>query len=103
MDMIRDHLACNLRLASLNLRSNSQLLLSPARRTTLLSSRQAASKPKMKRKAFDDISKPRPKQHRVREPEPDYCDAVPQKDANGIVWPAPEEAMEKARVFIRDW
>ena len=64
---------------------------------------QKTANTKMKRKAFDEITKPKPKQQRVRPPEPDYCDATPQRDEGGIVWPAPNDAMEEARAFIRNW
>ena len=64
---------------------------------------QKAGNRKMKRKAFDEITKAKPKQQRVRPPVPDYCDATPQRDEGGIVWPATNDAMEKARAFIREW
>ena len=56
----------------------------------------------MKRKApFSDSV---PKAKRQKEPEKDYCDVETVKDSDGsIVWPAPEEAMEKARAFLREW
>lgn len=56
----------------------------------------------MKRKAAD----PRPptKSKRPREQLPDYCDVEPRRDGSGaIVWPAPEEAIEGAREFMREW
>ncbi|MCJ1477593.1 hypothetical protein MMC13_006266 [Lambiella insularis] len=55
----------------------------------------------MKRKAADSISAPKPK--RSKEPIPDYCDAQPFRDSKeGIVWPAPEKALEDARQFLRE-
>ena len=62
-----------------------------------------ASNTKMKRKAFDEIAKAKPKVQHVRAPEPDYCDVEPRKDGDEIVWPAPSDAMEKARTFIQEW
>ena len=57
---------------------------------------------KMKRKATESSKSPKAK--RAREPLPDYCDVVPQRDEQGsIVWPAPAEAIDKARGFIREW
>ena len=42
-------------------------------------------------------AKPRPK-------VPDYCDVEPERDGHGNgIWPAPEEAVEKARAFLREW
>ncbi|KAJ9503296.1 hypothetical protein LTR99_006842 [Exophiala xenobiotica] len=41
-------------------------------------------------------AKPRPK-------VPDYCDVEPKRNENGKpIWPAPEEAMEKARALIKE-
>ena len=41
---------------------------------------------------------------RQSEPEPDYCDASLQLDEDGApIWPAPVEAMEVARRFLRQW
>ena len=56
----------------------------------------------MKRKATEaNISS---KAKRVREPEPDYCDAQPQKSEDGsMIWPASMTAMEAARSFLREW
>jgi hypothetical protein len=35
---------------------------------------------------------------------PDYCDVEPKRNENGKpIWPAPEEAMEKARALIKEW
>lgn len=101
--MIRNLFACSNRTISSISRDHFHLLLSPIRGVAFIPRRRAASKLKMKRKAFDEITKSKPKQHHVQEPERDYCDAVPQKDAKGIIWPAPENAMERARSFIRDW
>lgn len=34
----------------------------------------------------------------------DYCLAEPRRDDDGeVVWPAPREAMEEAREFVREW
>lgn len=56
----------------------------------------------MKRKA--DFSVKSPAAKRQRESEPDYCDAVPRTGGNGFtIWPAPAEAMESARKFLRQW
>ncbi|KAL9098598.1 MAG: hypothetical protein Q9163_005778 [Psora crenata] len=54
----------------------------------------------MKRKAVDSAaSKPK----RQREPEPEYCDAKPQRDEDGaIIWPAPPSSMSAARDFLRE-
>ena len=56
----------------------------------------------MKRKAIEaDVAS---KAKRMKEPEPDYCDAQPQKSEDGsIIWPAPMDAMESARAFLREW
>ena len=56
----------------------------------------------MKRKAIE--SQKSSKAKRVREPEPDYCDAQTQEDGNGsIIWPAPTDAIESARSFLEEW
>ena len=35
---------------------------------------------------------------------PDYCDVEPVKDEDGsIIWPAPRQAIEEARGFLREW
>ena len=57
---------------------------------------------KMKRKLGSATSPSKPK--KVRAEVPDYCDVEVRKDARGsVVWPAPEEAMDKARDFLREW
>jgi len=56
----------------------------------------------MKRKAADSGRSAQSK--RPREQLPDYCDVEPRRDDTGaIVWPAPEEAIENAREFLREW
>lgn len=56
----------------------------------------------MKRKATGPAATPKAK--RQREPEPDYCDAKPQRAEDGsIIWPASESAIESARQFLREW
>ena len=56
----------------------------------------------MKRKATEANLSSNAK--RMREPEPDYCDAQPLKNEDGsIIWPAPMDAMESARSFLREW
>ena len=56
----------------------------------------------MKRKATE--SGPGSKTKRQREPEADYCDVATQKDEYGSpIWPAPAEAIEKARAFLTEW
>ena len=53
----------------------------------------------MKRKATDTKGLPSKRQ---KEPEPDYCDVETKKDGNGaIIWPAPAEALESARAFLK--
>ena len=57
---------------------------------------------RMKRKAVETQTPSKVK--RVRESEPDYCDASPQKDDNGsIIWPAPSVSMDSARSFLKEW
>jgi hypothetical protein len=35
---------------------------------------------------------------------PDYCDVALKHDTHGEpIWPAPQDAMEAARAFIREW
>ncbi|MCJ1322785.1 hypothetical protein MMC15_008135 [Xylographa vitiligo] len=54
----------------------------------------------MKRKATD--SSVASKSKRPKEAIPDYCDVEPRRDAQeGIIWPAPEKAMDEAREFLR--
>lgn len=56
----------------------------------------------MKRKATE--SQVSSKAKRVREAEPEYCDAACQRDENdSVIWPAPSEAMESARSFLKEW
>ncbi len=41
---------------------------------------------------------------RAKEPEPDYCDATPQKDVHEkAIWPASVDSVENARAFIQEW
>ncbi|KAL8794333.1 MAG: hypothetical protein Q9195_003160 [Heterodermia aff. obscurata] len=55
----------------------------------------------MKRKAAESQTSGKAK--RVRQTEPDYCDAQCQRDEHGsIIWPAPLDAMESARSFLKD-
>ena len=54
----------------------------------------------MKRKASGLESSPAKKQALKA---PDYCDAEPRRDENGIIWPAPSEAIEAARELIKEW
>ncbi|MCJ1391702.1 hypothetical protein MMC18_004567 [Xylographa bjoerkii] len=55
----------------------------------------------MKRKATDTSSAS--KSTRPKEAIPDYCDVEPHRDdREGIIWPAPEKAMDEAREFLRD-
>ncbi|MCJ1287370.1 hypothetical protein MMC26_006719 [Xylographa opegraphella] len=54
----------------------------------------------MKRKATDASGAVKSK--RPRESIADYCDVEPRRDVrDGIIWPAPEEAMDAARAFLR--
>ena len=56
----------------------------------------------MKRKGALSAGPPAAK--RQREFEPDYCDTSPLVDKNGTtIWPAPAEAMEVARKFLKQW
>jgi len=56
----------------------------------------------MKRKATEFHSSPGAK--RQKEPEADYCDVETVRDGQGNpIWPALGEAMEKARIFLREW
>ena len=56
----------------------------------------------MKRKALSSGSPPKAK--RQREPEKEYCDVEPRRSEIGeIIWPAPVEAIENARKFLREW
>ena len=55
----------------------------------------------MKRKASGSQISSRAK--RQRDAEPEYCDVKPEKDDNGIVWPAPVAALERARGFLKEW
>lgn len=59
----------------------------------------------MKRKAAGiQVSSVSSKAKRVREAVPEYCDAACQRDENdSIIWPAPSEAMESARSFLKEW
>ena len=53
----------------------------------------------MKRKATNAKGAPSKRQ---KEPEPDYCDLETRKDENGAdMWPAPANAIEDARAFIK--
>ena len=55
----------------------------------------------MKRKATESASA---NAKRAREAEPDYCDAQCQRDEHdSIIWPAPPDAMESARSFLKEW
>jgi hypothetical protein len=56
----------------------------------------------MKRKALS--SSPPPKSKKIREKLPEYCAVETRKAGDGsIVWPAPEQAIEAARAFLRKW
>ena len=56
----------------------------------------------MKRKATETQAYAKAK--RAKETEPDYCDAECQRDEhNSIIWPAPLDAMESARSFLKEW
>lgn len=56
----------------------------------------------MKRKATSGASSAS-KIRRLKEPEPDYCDAEPRKTEHGsIIWPAQPEAIKFARDFLRE-
>ena len=56
----------------------------------------------MKRKATDSGTDPKAKRH--KEPEADYCDVIPRKDAHGnVVWPASEQSIDRARNFLKEW
>lgn len=56
----------------------------------------------MKRKATEPQGSSKAK--RVREAEPEYCDAACQRDENETaIWPAPTKAMESARSFLKEW
>ena len=56
----------------------------------------------MKRKVTETQSSQKAK--RQKEPEADYCDVDTRKDEDGSsIWPASEEALEKARSFLREW
>ena len=70
-----------------------------SRSTTVASQSYATKSPKVAPKAkmpAAKVTKPKPK-------VPDYCDVETLKDEHGNpIWPAPEEAIEKARAFIRE-
>ena len=56
----------------------------------------------MKRKSNEAPNASRAKRH--KEPETDYCDVIPQKDRNGnVVWPASQESVVAARIFLKEW
>lgn len=88
-----------------------RLLLTSARQQGLLQSRRSCyplfhcglpepSRRGMKRAtngSKSSTTKPKPKL-------PDYTDAEPLRDQDGDpIWPAPAEAIEKAREFIKEW
>ena len=59
----------------------------------------------MKRKAASELTSKvkRPKELET-EPKKDYCDVAPQINSAGdIVWPAPAQAIESARSFLKNW
>ncbi|MCJ1291383.1 hypothetical protein MMC34_002926 [Xylographa carneopallida] len=54
----------------------------------------------MKRKATDSSAASKSKH--PKEAIPDYCDVEPRRDEReGIIWPAPEKAVDAAREFLR--
>ena len=56
----------------------------------------------MKRKATESSTSSKAK--RQKKPEADYCDVVPRKDSSGkAIWPASEQAIERARDFLQEW
>ena len=56
----------------------------------------------MKRKAASSEASPQAKRQAVQ--LPDYCDTPLKKADDGSeIWPAPREAMTRARAFIREW
>lgn len=62
----------------------------------------ASSSLRMKRSISESVKTPKSKKQ--REPEPDYCDLAPKLGEDGsIIWPAPMEAIEDARKFLRQW
>ena len=59
----------------------------------------------MKRKATLELtSKAKRPKEPEKEIEKDYCDVATQKDDVGdVIWPAPVEAIESARSYLRAW
>ena len=56
----------------------------------------------MKRKATESSTNSKAK--RQKEPDADYCDVVSRKDSSGnTIWPASEQAIERARDFLQEW
>ena len=54
----------------------------------------------MKRKASNNANAPSPK----RIESLDYCDEEPRRAEDGeIIWPAPKDAIEAARAFLKEW
>jgi|SRR5947209_480104 len=58
----------------------------------------------MKRSNGFVTASPVKKSKKTRPIVPDYCDVEPRRDEAGdIVWPAPANVMEEARIFIKEW
>jgi len=58
----------------------------------------------MKRSNGFVTASPTKKPKKARPILPDYCDVEPRRDGAGdIVWPAPANAIEEARIFIKEW
>ena len=83
------------------LRSSSGARLCSPKHIVLTQGYAAAHKSlKMKRKSSEFIESP--SKRRQQPEEPDYCDVKCRRDHNGtIIWPAPEDAIESARAFLR--
>ena len=56
----------------------------------------------MKRKQSTGSATVKSKRQQLRVPE--YCDVEPQRASDGsIVWPAPQESIDEAKAFLREW
>ena len=79
-------------------REISKLLHTPSGLTSLCF--HSSSRCRMKRKSADVTDSSPRKAPKVD----DYCNVQPKRDGDGSqIWPAPEEQMTAARLFMREW
>lgn len=92
------------RITRLSLLRSFRIPFSHVRHSLLSPYRPATKAATIQRRGMKRTATSKPAQAKARAKLPDYCDVEPRRDeAGNPIWPAPAEAIEAARAFIKEW